>query len=119
VLSVAEDEPLHYGRISLEAGRGTTAHFDEVRVVEIFPAGVEQASGVTAVVIENSNLRDGPGGDFSLAGHAAEGDSLTVMARNAESTWLYIATASGHEAWILASRVELQGRLADVPVRVR
>jgi uncharacterized protein YgiM (DUF1202 family) len=107
--------------IGLEAGRGTTADFDYVRVVELIsPDGeAEQANSVTAVVQANSNLRNGPGGNFALVGTARAGEQLTVLGRNARGGWLFISTASGEEGWILTSRVELQGRLAEVPVMNR
>jgi hypothetical protein len=119
--TTVEDEPLLNGLIGLEAGRGTTADFDDVRVVELIsPDGeAEQANSVTAVVQANSNLRNGPGGNFALVGTARAGEQLTVLGRNARGGWLFISTASGEEGWILTSRVELQGRLAEVPVMNR
>jgi len=90
-------------------------------VVELIPADgtSQEESGVTALVTANANLRAGPGVRFSIAGHATEGDEVTVIGRNAESRWLYVSTDSGDTAWIMAVRVDLRGSLADVPIALR
>lgn len=57
-------------------------------------------SGATAS--RNANLRAGPGTGFAVVGSVAQGDALTVIGRNAETTWYEIEDATGEGGWIAA-----------------
>lgn len=62
------------------------------------------------VVIEEANLRAGPGTEYERVGSAAPGDMLELIARNPAGDWYQLATG----AWIAAFLVE--GAPAGLPV---
>lgn|GEM_PF-3270103 len=55
-----------------------------------------------ATANRNANLRAGPGTDFAVVGSVTQGDVLTVIGRNAASTWYEIEDATGEGGWIAA-----------------
>jgi len=114
VLSAVDAEPILSGSFGVEADRGTTADFDDVRVVALVPtSAVSQPP--TATIIEDSNLRDGPGAFYNVVDTAAAGDTVTIVGRNSDSTWLLITTASGQNVWVAASRIETSANLSVIP----
>jgi hypothetical protein len=62
------------------------------------------------VVQANSNLRGGPGTNYTIVGHAAPGDQLIGIGRTADSSWVLLDI----DAWIAAFLVV--GDIADLPV---
>jgi hypothetical protein len=68
------------------------------------------AGGVVLVVQANSNLRGGPGTNYTIVGHAAPGDQLIGIGRTADSSWVLLDI----DAWIAAFLVV--GDIADLPV---
>jgi uncharacterized protein YraI len=65
------------------------------------PETVENPPLVTASGT-NVNLRTGPGTDYPAIGFLADGDSLPIIGRSADSGWWQVATDSG-SLWIAAS----------------
>lgn len=63
-----------------------------------------------AVVIEQANLRAGPGTDYERMGNAEPGELVTLTGRNAAGDWYQLASG----AWIAAFLVE--GAPAGLPV---
>jgi uncharacterized protein YgiM (DUF1202 family) len=57
---------------------------------------------VTATVLLGANLRSGPSTDFGIVGAAQQGEAVTLVGRNADSTWFQ--TAAG--AWIFGQLLE-------------
>lgn len=53
--------------------------------------------------MEVLNFRAGPGTNYDVIGELKQGDSLTVIARNAEGDWLEVSTSDGTEGWVFAS----------------
>ncbi len=75
--------------------------------VEAAPAAPQPA---TATVLLGANLRSGPGTDFGIVGAAQQGETVTLVGRNADSTWFQ--TEAG--AWVFAQL--LDNAPADLPV---
>lgn len=69
--------------------------------VEPTPAPAPPAPA-TATVLLGANLRSGPGVDFGIVGAAQQGEAVTLVGRNADSTWYQ--TAAG--AWIFGQLLE-------------
>jgi hypothetical protein len=68
-----------------------------------------------AHVIENSNLRRGPGTDFDVVGSAAAGTELNVYGRTSDG-WLQVDEIG--ETWIGITRVELEVDAIAIPTVV-
>ncbi len=64
----------------------------------------------------NVNLRQGPGTNYPVVGTVSPGAELTVLGRNADSSWFRIETAAGQQAWIWGSLITLSIDAASVPV---
>ncbi len=57
------------------------------------------------VVADTLNVRAGPGSVYDIVGRLAQGARLTPLARNAESSWLYVQPPRGAAAgWVAADR---------------
>ncbi len=61
------------------------------------------ADRVTGVVLQNSNLRAGPGVGYAIVGKAPIGSVLTIVGANAAGDWLQLDTGQ----WIAAFLVKL------------
>ncbi|MBC7812060.1 MAG: ferritin-like domain-containing protein [Burkholderiales bacterium] len=61
------------------------------------------------------NVRSGPGGDFSLAGSATSGDTVQIMGRNADGSWLMV-NVNGATGWIAADLISMGGNISALPV---
>ena len=60
--------------------------------------------------MQGANLRSGPGTDFGVLGAAQQGETVTLVGRNADATWFQ--TEAG--AWIFAQL--LDNAPAELPV---
>lgn len=65
---------------------------------------------------EELNLRTGPSYDFPVLEVLVRGDTLTVIGKNLDGTWLEVITATGQRGWVLTDLVKLNINLDDVPV---
>ena len=65
------------------------------------------------VTASSLNVRAGPGTGFRRVGTVRRGQRLTVLARNAESTWLQICCVDGQQGWVSVDYVK-----PDQPVEV-
>ena len=68
------------------------------------------------VTAASLNVRAGPGTSFSRLGIVRRGQRLTVLARNAEGTWLHICCVDGQRGWISAAYVKLSQPLEVIPI---
>jgi uncharacterized protein YraI len=66
------------------------------------PAHAQQTNG-TATVLQNANLRGGPGTNFALVGRVTQGDTVKVDRCNPDCDWYELSDGS----WIAAFLVEL------------
>ena len=67
-------------------------------------------TSATATVLLGANLRSGPGTDFGVLGAAQQGETVTLVGRNADATWFQ--TEAG--AWIFAQLLDTAP--TDLPV---
>jgi len=67
------------------------------------------------VTASSLNVRAGPGTGFRRIGTAQRGQRLTVLARNAESTWLQICCVDGQQGWASVDYVKLNQPVEDIP----
>jgi len=56
-----------------------------------------------------TNLRTGPGTNFRVVRQLTLGESLMLLGRLSDNTWLYVETSDGQEGWIKTTRVDLTG----------
>ncbi len=73
---------------------------------------------VTITVLQNMNVRTGPGTNYPIAGPGPAGETTRVVGRNPDSSWLqveYPLTADG-TGWVYASLVQINGDPATVEV---
>jgi uncharacterized protein YraI len=84
-------------------------------------AAPANTASMSATVIVNSarlNIRSGPGVNYGIIGKAQRNESVTVLARNAASTWVKIALP-GEQAgvgWVAAAYLRLTGAVAELPI---
>ncbi len=73
--------------------------------------GLDSASGNTAAVQQQLNVRSGPGTDFNSLGTLNPKDVVRLTGRDANGGWLQIEFASGPEGrgWINAAFVQARG----------
>ncbi|MBN1963486.1 MAG: SH3 domain-containing protein [Anaerolineae bacterium] len=64
------------------------------------------AQGPTGVVLDNLNLRAGPGSDQTILTTLPLGTTVVIQGRNAPGDWLFVAV-SGTEGWVSSRYVEL------------
>jgi uncharacterized protein YraI len=75
-------------------------------------SGAAVAATTTGVVLQNSNLRAGPGVGYAIVGKAPQGTVLTIVGANAAGDWLQ--TDAGQ--WIAAFLVNLRAPLVNTVV---
>lgn len=69
-----------------------------------------------SVTGDNINLRSGPGTVYPVVGKAAKGESLPVVARNQDGSWLEVETKDGKHGWVSAKLVTLNVPAESVPI---
>lgn len=70
------------------------------------PAPTPTPEELMAVVNQNVNVRTGPGTDYAVAYWLTAGDAVTVVGRNADSTWLQIEHQD-RPGWIFATLLDI------------
>jgi uncharacterized protein YraI len=102
-------------------GRGwlTTQYVQVAAGVEIptLGGGAGPGSAPNGVVIQQINVRSGPGTDFNSLGTLNPQDGVTLTGKNSGGTWLQIEFASGPEerGWLAAAYVQTSAA-ADLPI---
>lgn len=66
---------------------------------------------------EAVRIRQGPGTDHEAIGALAPGACITILERNADSTWVYMETADGFGGWVAAFLLAIDGDLSKVSVQ--
>lgn len=70
-----------------------------------------------ARVLQQANIRSGPGLEYEVLEIAASGREFVVVGRNAPAGWWQVCcTQSGASGWVASALVQLAGSMADVPV---
>lgn len=77
-------------------------------------ANTATPSQVQAITLERLNVRAGSGTSFSIVGVLPVGQTVFVLGRNTDSSWLQI----GESRWISAQFVTISGNLNSLPVIV-
>jgi hypothetical protein len=81
-----------------------------------FTPTVLASGSPTAVVSTPSlNVRQGPGTSYPSVGALVQGDRVTVVGRNADSSW-WAVTYGGGTAWVFAGLVTIEGDVSQVPL---
>jgi len=62
------------------------------------------------------NLRAGPGTTFPVISQIPADQPLTVTGRNGDGTWLQICCIDGRSGWAIASRLQYDQPLPDLPL---
>lgn len=66
---------------------------------------------------EAIRIREGPGTDYEAIGALAPGACITIFGRNADASWVYMATADSFTGWVAAWLLTIDGDLSQVAVR--
>jgi len=61
------------------------------------------------------NLRDGPGLTFEVIGRVAQGDALTIQAKDVGSTWVQVRDEAGRVGWANSKYMNLDGTTEQLP----
>jgi uncharacterized protein YgiM (DUF1202 family) len=93
-----------------------------VLVVVLFTTGfgrVQKTSAQAPTGIVNTgalNIRSGPGVNYSVITSVYRNTLLTLLARNADTSWLKVMTATGVQGWVNARYILTGYSLASLPV---
>ncbi|HLY27303.1 MAG TPA: SH3 domain-containing protein [Aggregatilineales bacterium] len=81
-------------------------------------AGLAQQTGYGATTVFNANVRVGPGGGYGVETSVFADTPITVIARNADSSWLLVILAGGTQGWIAVAQVTFTQtvNVASLPV---
>ena len=63
------------------------------------------------------NLRTGPGLGFDVVGRVAQGDTLTVLAKDTGSTWVQVRDEAGRIGWANSKYMTLDGAPDSLPAQ--
>ncbi|MCX6046452.1 MAG: SH3 domain-containing protein, partial [Chloroflexi bacterium] len=83
-----------------------------ILVPTMTPTPVATASTIKPTAITNANLRSGPGTEFPILGGTTTGEELTIVARNADNSWLKL----NNGGWISTRLVNNPPAAATIPV---
>lgn len=61
------------------------------------------------------NVRSGPGVGYGIVTQVVQGETVTLLARNPESTWLYIRTSNNLEGWVNAKYITTSYPISALP----
>lgn len=98
------------GALSSDLAQGTGK-------IEETPGGV--ATQRLSVMVENLNVRAGPGRDFAVLAQVDTGTELAVVGRSADDSWLAVCCANGQAGWVIADDefIRYDGDIAALPVQ--
>ncbi|MFO7538498.1 MAG: SH3 domain-containing protein [Chloroflexota bacterium] len=77
------------------------------------------APGVTPTAVVNTgalNVRSGPGVSYSVVTWVQQGQTLSLLGRNANSSWVQVRTAGNHTGWVNASLIQANVAVSSLPV---
>ena len=84
------------------------------------PAPPAPAGATLTIASDVVNVRSGPGTEYDLVGTAANGESFSIVAKNAAGDWWEICCIGGQNGWVFgelatAQNAETVAAAADVP----
>jgi uncharacterized protein YgiM (DUF1202 family) len=77
------------------------------------------APAVTATAVVNTgalNVRSGPGVGYSVVTWVQQGQTLHLLGRNANSSWVQVRTPGNHQGWVNASLIQANVAISSLPV---
>jgi len=81
------------------------------------PTATPTEAFVSITVLQNMNVRGGPGTNYQVIGAAAAGDSSRVLGRNDNGSWLQVEYPSADgTGWIYAELVQVNGNAETVAI---
>lgn len=75
-----------------------------------------QAGSIATVNTPKLNIRNGPGAGYAVLGTVSQGSTITLLGRNADSSWAFIRTASLLEGWSSTLFLTTTIQLSSLPV---
>lgn len=81
------------------------------------PTATATPEGVTVTVLQNMNVRSGPGTNYPVVGAGTAGQTTKVLGRNDDGTWLQVEYPSANGVgWVFAELVQVTGDAQGVAV---
>ena len=81
------------------------------------PTATPTPEGVTVTVLQNMNVRSGPGTNYPIVGAGTAGQSTKVIGRNDDGSWLKIEYPSADgSGWVFAELVQVTGNPESVAI---
>lgn len=81
------------------------------------PTATPTPEGVTVTVLQNMNVRSGPGTNYPIVGAGTVGQATKVLGRNDDGTWLQVEFPStSGVGWVFAELVQVTGDPQGVAV---
>lgn len=79
---------------------------------------VESTDITLAVLVDQLNIRSGPGTGYQALNQVNAGDKLTIVGRNEDESWLLICCVGGERGWVIADPeyVDYTGDVTSLPI---
>ncbi len=88
-----------------------------INSLPVVPGGPPAGTGATGVVTTGMlNVRQGPGMAFPVVTKVAQGQTVSLLGRNAQSSWLLVRTSSGTQGWASSAHIQANMPLSSLPV---
>ena len=72
------------------------------------PVPAAPAAATLTIASDIVNVRSGPGTDYDLVGTAANGESFSIVAKNAAGDWWEICCVGGQNGWVFGELAAVQ-----------
>jgi N-acetylmuramoyl-L-alanine amidase len=88
-----------------------------INSLPVVSGGPPGGTGATGVVSTGMlNVRTGPGMAFPVVTKVAQGQTVTLLGRNANSSWLLVRTSGGQQGWVNSAHINASVPLSSLPV---
>lgn len=82
------------------------------------PTPTQRLVSIHACVTNSTvNIRRGPGTQYETVNGMVPGACMSILGRNPDSSWVYIATEDNKTGWVAASLLTIEGDVTRVSVR--
>lgn len=92
-----------------------TCWASDVRAEPGAPAEVESVESYARVIVDEVELRSGPGVAYRLVERASRGETFLVVGRESSGYWLEVVLPDGRQAFVLGDAVERIALAEDAP----
>lgn len=110
-------------QIEVVAFNGTSASPPALLTVQVTRAAASAVTSGTAgctgrVLVSGLNFRDGPSTGATRLGQFTTGETVTVVGRNADTSWYKIQRLDGQQSWVInnVQWILIEGQCAAIPV---